>query len=342
MSRKRDVEQTYPYPLLQPPSFRWNTRDASEPKVHEWIKTFEYGRTINWADVDVTILGVPLSRSSISVSAASETPDAFRKAWKYFTTYNLDEDVDLTVLQVVDLGDVRQHVTDIAYCHRQIEQAMLAMRQTHPHTFPLIIGGDHSITAMLVKGWKAAHPEERIGILQLDTHFDLRSLEDNGPSNGTPIRHLIESQTIRGEDVWNIGLHGFFNAKTLKQYADQANVHYITLKKARKEGVAKTVRFALEQLADKVDTIYLTVDMDVLDIAVAPGVPASTPGGMRTDELFEAVFAAGMHPKVRAMDIVCLDPHKDIAQATIKTGVHVMLSFLSGFVKRKQAHAKTS
>ena len=58
--------------------------------------------------------------------------------------------------------------------------------------------------------------------MQLDTHFDLRSLKDNGPSNGTPIRNLIESGTIKGEDVWNIGLHGFFNAKSLKEYADRA------------------------------------------------------------------------------------------------------------------------
>lgn len=339
MSLKKNNELNYPYPLLHPPSFRWGKRDVTEPKVHEWIQALDHDQIINWDDVDVTILGVPLSRSSISASAASETPDAFRRAWKYFTTYNLDEDVDLSVLNVVDLGDVRQHVTDIAYCHYQIEQAMLAMRKVHPQTFPLIIGGDHSITAMLVKGWKKAHPDERIGILQLDTHFDLRSLEDNGPSNGTPIRHLIEKQIVRGEDVWNIGLHGFFNAKSLKQYADQAKVNYITLKKARKEGVPQTVSMALEKLANTVDAIYLTVDMDVLDIAVAPGVPASTPGGMRTDELFEAVFVAGMHPKVKAMDIVCLDPFKDVQEATIKSGVHVMLSFLSGLVKRKQEHS---
>ena len=215
----------YPYPMLNPPSFRWNRPDPlpAEPKVHEWIETLDPADSApNWRDIDVTLLGVPLSRSSISASAASETPDALRRAWKYFATYNLDEGVDLSPLRVVDLGDVRQHVTDIAACHRNILEAMAAMREHHPHTLPLVMGGDHSITAMLVKGWKRTHPEERIGILQLDTHFDLRSLEDHGPTNGTPIRNLIESGTIRGEDVCNIGLHGFFNAKSLKEYADRA------------------------------------------------------------------------------------------------------------------------
>lgn len=329
----------YPYPLLKPPSFVWDRSAAvAEPKVNEWIQTLDVqsaART-DWSGYDVAILGVPLSRSSISASAASENPDAMRRAWKYFTTYNLDHDVDLHDLRVVDLGDVRQHVTDIAQCHRNIREAMLQMRTNHPQVMPVMVGGDHSITAMLIKGYKDAHPAERIGILQLDTHFDLRDLGDNGPSNGTPIRNLIESGTIRATDVHNIGLHGFFNARSLKAYADETGVRYTTLRHARKKGVAETVREALEQLGQQVDTIYLTVDMDVLDSSYGPGVPASTPGGMHSDELFEAVHVAGLYHKVKAMDMVCLDPFKDRGEATVKTAVHVMLSFLTGYSQREQ------
>jgi formiminoglutamase len=335
---------TYPYPQLNPPVFRWNTMGKpEEPKVHEWIRTLDPNLSSNpdqssavaWSDVDVTILGVPLSRSSISASAASENPNAMRQAWKGFVPYSLDEDVDLTLLNVIDLGDVPQHVTDIGYSHQQITEAMVSMRTHHKHTLPIMMGGDHSITAMLLKGWKKAHPEQRIGLLQLDTHFDLRSLADNGPSNGTPVRNLIESGTIEGEDVWNIGLHGYFNAKSLKTYADEKGVNYVTLKQARREGIPQIIERALKDLSERVDVIYLTVDMDVLDIGYAPGVPAATPGGMRTDELFELVLTAGKHPLVQAMDIVCLDPYKDVAQATVKAGVHVMLSFLTGFALRK-------
>jgi formiminoglutamase len=64
--------------------------------------------------------------------------------------------------------------------------------------------------------------------------------------------------------------------------------------------------------------------MDVLDIAYAPGVPASTPGGMTTTELLDGVMIAGRHPKVKTMDIVCLDPLRDDqAQPTVKLGTHV-------------------
>ncbi|MDQ0340007.1 formiminoglutamase [Caldalkalibacillus uzonensis] len=329
---------TYPYPQLNPPPFRWMARNTTEPKVHEWIRTIdpEQAAEYDWSQVDVTIVGIPLSRSSISASAASENPEAMRQAWKSFVPYSIDEDVDLTPLHVVDVGDVRQHVTDIPYCHRQIKEAMISMRRTHPHALPIMLGGDHSVTAMLVKGWKEAHPEQRIGLLQFDTHFDLRSVVELGPANGTPVRQLIESGTVRGEDVWNIGLHGYFNALSLKKYADEHGVNYVTLKKARQQGLQATLQEALADLERKVDVIYLTVDMDVLDMADAPGAPAATPGGMRTDELFELVLQAGQHDKVQAMDIVCLDPHKDVRQVTVKAGVYVMLTFLTGFMLRKQ------
>lgn len=332
---------TYPYPQLKQPPFRWSAAQGTEPRVNEWIRTLPAEeQTVEFSSVDVTILGVPLSRSSISASAASESPETMRQAWKSFTPYHLEYDIDLTPLHVWDLGDVRQHVTDIPLSHQWITDAMVSMRQHHAHALPIMLGGDHSITAMLVKGWKQAHPEQRIGILQLDTHFDLRSLEDNGPSNGTPIRNLIESGTILGQDVWNVGLHGFYNAKSLKEYADKKGVQYVTLRQTREKGVGSTIQSALDDLSGKVDVIYLTVDMDVLDIAYAPGVPAATPGGMRTDELFEAVYLAGSHPLVQAMDIVCLDPYRDVAQITVKAGVHVMLTFLTGFMKRKVQHRK--
>ncbi|KYD08593.1 agmatinase family protein [Heyndrickxia sporothermodurans] len=324
---------------IDSPSFSWKkTTPGKDVKVNEWIQSIHHlDKDEKQNDWDIVLMGVPLSRSSISASGASEFPEWFRRSWKGFNTYNLDEELDLRDLKVIDIGDVQMHYTDILLSHQYIKDAFHGVTKELAHSFPVTIGGDHSITAMLVKGLKETYPNEEIGILQLDTHFDLRDLKDHGPTNGTPIRNLIESGTIKGENVYNIGLHGFFNAPSLVEYAKEYGVNYITLTKARRNGIRETVEEALQVLAKKVDRIYLTVDMDVLDIAYAPGVPASTPGGMRTDELFEAVFAAGLHPKVGAMDIVCLDPTRDgTVQPTVKAGTHVFLSFLSGFYKRKK------
>jgi formiminoglutamase len=325
--------KSFLFPKINPPSFVWvQPEGGAASKVHEWIQPLTSESDPEQSiRAEVVVVGVPLSRSSISASGASEFPDAFRRAWKGFTTYNLDEDVDLSGLHVIDAGDIPMHVTDIRKCHDNIFTASTVLHEHFTNSLVCAIGGDHSITAMLVKGLKAAKPSKRIGILQFDTHFDLRDLTDNGPSNGTPMRNLIESGVVEGTNMYNIGLHGFFNTKDLKDYADEKGVNYMTLARARKKGIEATVLQCLEELSSKVDMIYVTVDMDVLDIAYAPGVPASTPGGMTTAELLSGVLAAGRHPKVKGMDIVCLDPLKDYqVQPTVKLGTHIFLTFLTG------------
>ena len=62
------------------------------------------------------------------------------------------------------------------------------------------------------------------------------------------------------------------------------------MKQARKKGIEETVRAVVEALNDKVDKIYMTVDMDVLDVSVAPGAPVSTPGGMYLPSLLSKAF----------------------------------------------------
>lgn len=111
----------------------------------------------------------------------------------------------------------------------------------------------------------------------------------------------------------------------------------VTLKQARKQGLINTINEALEQLSAKVDRIYVTVDMDVLDISVAPGVPASTPGGMTAIELFDCLVEIGKHPSVQHIDFVCLDPSKDSeVSETVKVGVYAWLQFITGCVIKKK------
>lgn len=308
--------------VIVQPSFVWHRQDGQDLKVKDWICPIAEMTE----EPEVVLLGIPLSRSSISASAASEFPLAFRRSWELFTTYNIDERVDFRNLRVADLGDVKMHTTDILQCHTNIEQAMEHMVSSYPNSFYVSIGGDHSITAPLVR---AVREGKRVGILQFDTHLDLRDLS-NGPSNGTPIRQLVEGGIVQGEDVYNIGLHGFYNAPSLIEAAEQHGVHMITLKEMRKKGAEQQIAEVMQALQEKVDFVYVTVDIDVLDIAYAPGVPASTPGGMRTDELFDLLHEVGKYDCVRAMDFVCIDPHRDTQELqTVKAVTYAFLTTLT-------------
>lgn len=314
---------------LVAPQMMWHRENVEDLKVKDWIEP-SYAKLDKRADVILT--GIPLSRSSISASAASDYPDFFRKAWGGFVTYSIDDDIDIRKMKVIDVGDVRMHGTDILRCHSHIEAAMLDIL-AHSDSFYVQIGGNHSITAPIVRAFQK-HTNQRIGIIQFDTHLDLRATETDGPTNGTPIKQLLEQGTVRGEDIYNIGLHGFFNGPSLVAAANHYGVNRITLKQFRQQGAAAVIQQAMEALKQKVDIVYVTVDMDVLDIAYAPGVPASTPGGMRTDELFDVLYEIGKYDIVKGMDFVCLDPRRDTQeQQTVKAGVYAFLTtMVSRFV----------
>ena len=317
--------------MIQPPKFMWHRDpDAIDLKVKDWVET-DSSTQSKW---DATLLGVPFSRASISASGASEFPEAFRRSWELFSTYYIDEMIDFRDFSLVDLGDVSLHATDVATSHANMEAAMDNVLRAYPMSLHTTIGGDHSITAPLVRALAKAYPDKKIGIVQFDTHLDMRDFS-NGRTNGSPIRQLVEEGFVEGQHVYNIGLHGFYNAPSLLEAARMHGIHMITLKQMRTIGPANTIARVVEQLKEKVDLIYVTVDMDVLDVAYAPGVPSATPGGMRSDELFDLLFEVGKHP-VTAIDFVCIDPLRDVAQQTVKATTYAYLTFIaSTYLHRK-------
>lgn len=318
--------------MINRPKFMWHRdQDAQDLKVKDWIETDTTLRD-NW---DVTILGVPFSRASISPSGASEFPEAFRRSWELFSTFYIDEMIDFRDLQAVDLGDVQLHATDVSVSHDNMQVAMSHVIKKFPTSLHTTIGGDHSITAPIGRAIKENDPTRKIGIVQFDTHLDMRDFS-NGRTNGSPIRQLVEEGFVEGKNVYNIGLHGFYNAPSLIEAANHHQLNIIPLKQMRKLGAAQTIANVFEQLQQDVDIVYVTVDMDVLDIAYAPGVPSATPGGMRSDELFELLFETAKY-NIYAIDFVCIDPLRDVASQTVKATTYAYLTFLaSTFLHHKK------
>lgn len=317
---------------LHPPEIvrRSNWRDRYETKVSHWLTPWDGEEA-----VDIGFIGIPLSKTSISVSGASMTPNALRELFASVTTYHIDHDVDLQELIARDLGDIQMHVTDLFRCHANIEQGLTNIYQAMPDLFPIIAGGDHSITCPSVKAFKKKFPG-KVGIVQIDSHMDVRNLEDGGPSNGTPIRGLIESGTVDGRHIAQIGLHSFANSKPYRDYAVSKGITQFTARQVAREGIEPLVEKAMEVAGNGTDAIYVTVDMDVLDQAYAPGVPAMVAAGMTSWQLLDAVFMLGQNPKVQGFDIVCVDPMQDYRRATVRMTLHVILTFLAGYMKRNR------
>lgn len=304
-------------------------RDHLETKASHWIRPWD-----GTAKPDIIFVGAPLSKSSISHSGASFTPGAFREMLGVVSTYNIDHDVDLAErLTAADAGDAVMHATELGRSRTAIREAVAAVLDGALRAMPVIIGGDHSITAPSVEAFQKS-VDGTVGIVQFDAHMDLRNLDDGGFTNGTPIRQLIESNTVQGQHIAQIGLHAFANAKPYREFAQTHGITQFTARQVAHEGIESLVARALDVASRGTDAVYVTVDMDVLDQAFAPGVPAMIPGGMTTWQLFDALFFLGRDPRVRAIDVVEVDPSQDPRRATVRTAVHAMLTFLTGYALR--------
>ena len=305
-------------------------RDHLETKVSSWVRPWDGAER-----TDVILLGAPLSKTSISHSGASATPQAIREMFAAVSTYNFDHDIDLaSSLSIRDAGDARVHVTDLTRSRDGIKEAVAAVLEHSAGAMPIVMGGDHSITAPSVEAF-TAHVGGSVGVVQLDAHMDLRNLDDGGPSNGTPIRQLVESGTIEGRNVAQVGIHAFANARAYRDFARESGITQISARQVAHTEPADIAHRALSAAGEHAQSLYVTLDMDVLDQAFGPGVPALVPGGMTSWQLFEMMLVLGSHPKVRALDIVEVDPSQDPRRATVRVAVHAMLTFLTGFALRR-------
>lgn len=324
-------DERFGIPHLAPPSVvkRAAWQDREETRVSNWLSEWQ-----GTEEIDAALVGVPYSGASINSSAAYAAPEAIRLGFRSNTTYSPDFDVDLQGLRVRDLGDVRGHLTDVAIAHRHIQEAVAALAGIEPRFVPILIGGDHSITAPAVRGFCAAHPGKRVGVINFDAHYDVRNF-DHGPHNGTPFRAIIEGEIpVAGNNVVEVGIHGFMGSA---QYAAWARDHGITVISARqvqRRGIEACVAEALRIATAGTDLIYVSVDIDCLAHPWALGTAASTAEGLSAWQLVEAMFACGRHPKVAALDVVEIDPSRDVKESTIRTGCSIVLTFLAGLVRR--------
>lgn len=295
-------------------------KDRFTTKANELLTDWEPGMTS-----DFGIVGVPLSKSSISHSGAAFAPEAIRSVLQSYTTFSGSTNTEFRQ-PILDFGDIYMNPTDITENQLRAYEGMLSALQTEAATWWVILGGDHSISYSAIKAFQEHYG--KTGIIQFDAHHDLRNMEDGGPTNGTPFRRLLEDRIIDGKHLVQIGIRDFTNAKEYLKYAKEQNVTVYTMEDVGRLSVISLLEKELARLADQVDIIYLSVDMDVLDQAFAPGCPAIGPGGMDSKTLLEGISFAAKHNKVQAMDIVEIDPTMDFRNMTSRLAAYILFQFM--------------
>lgn len=285
--------------------------DPEWPRASEWLA----GNFNGELPITVKMFGVPWN-NSISPGRADLAPDAIRAALAKFSTFDPEKGVDLRTVGVHDLGN--------------IDPATLTQQMREQTGLAILLGGDNGLTRAGVHG--IGVDLSRVGVLTFDAHLDVRTL-NGGHHNGNPIRALIEDGVL-GEHIIQLGISPFANSREYWDYAQGVGITSTTLAEVREQGLSALTTEALDRLAKTCDAIYIDLDIDVLDRAFTPGTPGARPGGLTPHEVSEAAYLCGLHPLVRAIDLVEIDPETDQSQLSALAAARFLLSFVAGVSQR--------
>jgi formimidoylglutamase len=298
--------------------------DPRWPRASAWLAGESEEQPIG----RLAVLGAPVRLGSITLGRSDLAPQAVREALRKFSSYDIETDADLRMIEVGDYGDLSLAETKLEDALEPLARAVrTALNETDA---AVIIGGDNGVTRPGVHGLNDSLAE--VGLLTLDAHFDLRDTH-HGLSNGNPVRALLEDG-LPGQNIVQLGILGFANSRAYAEVAREAGITVVTMDRLREQGVDKAVSDALDYLAARTKAIYFDLDVDVLDRIFAPACPGSRPGGLAPWELKRAAWLCGHHPKVRVMDLVEVDPTGDVANVTVMTTAACLLSFASGLLNR--------
>lgn len=279
---------------------------------------------------DLVVVGVPSSAASLTPSEAWRAPGAIREALARFSTFDGETGTDLSQVGVADLGDWPVEGLDMHQMLKEVARLAAGLPDSAAGAF---LGGDNAVTRPLVGGL-ARGDLSAVGVLTLDAHHDVRTTK-SGPTNGSPIRGLIEDG-LPDARVVQVGIHSFANSAEYRAYCSEHGIEVVTMATLDEVGVGWVITSALNDLATRCSWIYVDVDVDVLDSAFAPGCPGARPGGMTPRQLAAACRAAGAHPAVRAVDFVEVDPTRDQGRITVFNAANAFLAFVSGLAQRSR------
>ena len=291
------------------------TDDPLWPRASGWLGA---------SPAPLAVVGVPLSRTSLSPSAAHTTPTAVRSVLRRFPTWHAGLDVDLPA--AVDHGDL-----DVAHLdgQRAVDAVRAGVRALPPAELLVLLGGDNLVT------WPALQALStdlsRVGLLTLDAHHDVRGFHA-GPTNGTPVRGLLEAG-LPGGNVVQVGIAELTNSRAYRDWCAERSVRVVPVAQCRGR-VGEVVRTELDRLAARCDWVYVDLDVDVVDRAFVPGCPGARPGGLLPHELLAAAVEAGRHPSVRAVDVVEVDAGSDVNEVTVQLAAMCLLSVAAGAAAR--------
>jgi arginase len=252
----------------------------------------------------IAVIGIPFDACSSFLRGSALAPAQIRKTWNAGAVNLCSESgIDLgNHDDFKDLGDMTIDTETDA-----IESIESAVAELLGRNLRLIcLGGDHAITYPVLKSHRKQY--DRLETLHLDAHPDIYETYDgNRHSHACPFARVMEENLV--SRLVQIGIRTLNPHQ--KQQAERFGVEMIDM-----QNLQRTRSLHME------GPVYLSIDLDVLDPAFAPGVSHYEPGGMSTRQLIE--FIQGLQVPIAGADIVEFNPKRDPAEMTAMVAVKIL------------------
>jgi len=280
----------------------------TEPRAPSFI-----GLGRDYLSARAVILGVPYDAGSTFRPGCRLAPARVREVSQNLETYDPVSRVDPADLPVADVGDIQECISPL----RMVELVSKVVAELSSSGRVVVgIGGDHTVTLGLVKGLG-----RQVSLVMFDAHLDYRDEYPEGEklSHATVLRRLKETGLVK--DALVVGARGVSREEV----------------EALDEGVRVLYAWSdLSALRDELSALgkprYVTVDVDVLDPSVAPGVSCPEPGGLSYLELQRALLEV-LEDDVVGLDVVEVNPLLDINDVTSYAAAKLIIRALPALVR---------
>ena len=273
---------------------------------------------------DVAVVGIPFDSGVSYRPGARFGPAHIRASSKLLRTYPPPLDVEpFAAQQVVDAGDIAVNPFDIEDAITAIERASDELRSSEAQLVTL--GGDHTIALPLLRSLHREHGP--IAVLHFDAHLDTWDTYFGAPfTHGTPFRRASEEGLLDPEHCLHVGIRGPLYAPTDLSDDKVLGFQVLSCDDFQLQGLATMIERMRARIGDA--PVYVSVDIDVLDPAHAPGTGTPEAGGLTSRELLHCLRnLKGVN--IVGADIVEVAPAYDHAEITGIAAAHVGYELLS-------------
>lgn len=306
--------------------------DASVVPRFAGIATFaRLPRLDEVGHADIAVAGVPFDSGVSYRPGARFGPSHVREASRLLRPYNPAQDVfPFGAQQVADAGDLVANPFDLTAAVAEIEAGARELRRSADRI--VVIGGDHTIALPLLRAVHAEHGP--VAVLHFDAHLDTWDTYFGAPiTHGTPFRRASEEGLIDLTASMHVGTRGPLYAKSDLEDDERLGFAVVTSEFVEEHGVAAAIDRIRARVGDA--PLYISIDIDVLDPAHAPGTGTPEAGGLTSRELLRMLRALA-DLRIVGADVVEVAPAYDHAQLTAVAASHVIYELLSAMAPRHE------